>query len=52
MVTPGTQVGTQSHTATSNGMSGPFVITAAVFWIDRVGFLLTLSPAVPVGPCK
>lgn len=42
MGTPGTQLGTQSHTASSNGLSGPFVITAAGPWIDRVDFLLTL----------
>lgn len=33
---------TQSHTAAYNGLSGPFVITAAIPWIEGVDFLLPL----------
>lgn len=43
MGAPGTQLGTQSHTAAYPGLSGPFV-TAAVPWIDRVDFLLLTLP--------
>lgn len=47
MGAPGTQLGTQSHTAAFPGLSGPFV-TAAVPWIDRVDFLLLTLPQ----PCQ
>lgn len=43
MGAPGTQLGTQSHTAAYPGLSGPFV-TAAVPWINRVDFLLLTLP--------
>lgn len=36
--------GTQSHTAAYNGLSGPFVITAAIPWIEGVDFLLPTLP--------
>lgn len=35
---------TQSHTAAYNGLSGPFVITAAIPWIEGVDFLLLTLP--------